>query len=222
VACCGGRFIIEAFVKVTREQSKDMSNTNGPTNDGEEVAFPRAEVVVAALTFFSLIICGLCSLIYCFTLLREKQALADEEGDVEAQEIEEERIRIRKEYISKGLNVKEWVPDDLPVESTEGDEGDIPPSGETLEVPQPLEPSMNSSPASCAMGSEDCDSSVAGDEETDGCAICLSQFKPQQLVCESNNSSCQHIFHKDCMVDWLMKDNGSCPMCREVYLIKTV
>jgi hypothetical protein len=209
-----------------------MSNTNGPTDDGEEVAFPRAEVVVAALTFFSLIICGLCSLIYCFALLREKQAVAEEEGGVEAQEREEEMIRIRKESISNGLNVKEWMPDDLPVESVGGDQGDTPPSVKMVEAPQPPEPPINSSPASCAMGSDDCDA-VAGDdhcdslageeeEETDGCAICLSQFKPQQLVCESNNASCQHVFHKDCMVDWLMKQSDSCPMCREVYLTKAV
>jgi hypothetical protein len=185
-----------------------MSDTNG-----------RAEVVVAALTFISLILCGLCSLIYCYALLREKQTLAEEEGDVEAQVSEEEKM----ESILKGLNVKEWVPDDLPVESTGGDEGGTPPSEETVEVPQPPEVSINSSPASCAMGSDDCDS-LAGEEEeeTDGCAICLSQFKTQQLVCESNNSSCKHIFHKDCIVDWLMKDNGSCPMCREVYLTKAV
>jgi hypothetical protein len=209
-----------------------MSNTNGPTNDGEEVAFPRAEVVVATVTFLTLIMCGLGSLIYCYALLRDKEALAEDEGDVETQEIDEERKRIRKESISKGLNVKEWMPNDLPVESTGGDEGDAPPSQETVEVPQPPEPPINSSPASCAMGSDDCDS-VAGDddcdslageeaEETDGCAICLSEFKPQQLVCESNNSSCQHIFHKDCMVDWLMKNHDECPMCREVYLIKAV
>jgi hypothetical protein len=200
-----------------------MSNTNVPTNeasddDGDE---RFASLVVSALTFVSLTVCGLCSLLYCFYLLREKQALleAEVEEEVAAQESEEER----RVNIAKGLNVKEWVPDDAPVEeSTEGDE-DTPPSGETVEAPQPAAPPINTAPASCVMlGSDDCEP-LAGveEEEMAGCAICLSHFKPQQLVCESNNASCQHVFHKDCMVDWLMKHQDSCPMCREVYLLKT-
>jgi hypothetical protein len=115
----------------------------------------------------------------------------------------------------------EWVPDDAPVvQSTESDQ-DNPPSGEAVEASQPPAPLINSSLVSCAMGSDDCKSS-AGEGEIADCAICLSHFKPQQLVCESNNSSCQHVFHKDCMVDWLMKKHNDCPLCREVYLIKAV
>jgi hypothetical protein len=34
-------------------------------------------------------------------------------------------------------------------------------------------------------------------------------------VCESNNPLCRHIFHKDCMVDWLTKLHVDCPTCRE-------
>jgi hypothetical protein len=204
-----------------------MSNTNEPTNDGGDVAFPQAEVVVAALTFFSLIVCGLCSLIYCFALLREKNARAEEEENGgEAHEREEERIRIRKESISIGLNVKEWTPVDLPVELSEGHQDTPAPLQEMVEAPQSPAPPIISSPASCAIGSDDCDDcdSLVGEEETAGCAICLSQFEAKQLVCESNNSSCRHVFHKDCMVDWLMKqtENSTCPMCREVYLIKAV
>jgi hypothetical protein len=202
-----------------------MSSTNEPTNDGEEVAFPRAEGVVTTLTFFSLTICGLCSLIYCIALLREeKRARAEEEADGgEAHESEEERIRIRKESISNGLNVREWTPDDLSVELTQGDQDTSAPSGEMLEIPQSPALPINLSPVSCAIGSDDCDSLAEEEEEMAGCAICLSQFKSQQLVCESNNSSCQHVFHKDCMVDWLMKQTeNTCPMCREVYLVKAV
>jgi hypothetical protein len=128
---------------------------------------------------------------------------------------EEEGIRKRKESLSNRLIVKEW-----PVESNAGYQ-DIPtPSGEANEAQPPQSPRINSSSASCAMGSEDCDS-LTGEEEIAGCAICLSSFKPQQLVCESNNTSCRHVFHKDCMVDWLIKYHDSCPMCREIYLLKT-
>jgi hypothetical protein len=114
--------------------------------------------------------------------------------------------------LSDGLNVEKWMPDDPQVESTEGDQ-DTPPSGETVEASQsPISP-INSSPASCAMGTDDCEQDMAG------CAIYVCHFKPKQLVRESNNALCQRVFHKDCMVDWRMNHNDSCPMCREVYLL---
>jgi hypothetical protein len=153
-------------------------------------------------------------------MVEEDEASQDERG--------EEKRRMRKESVLTELNVKEWSLDNTPaVESTEGDEAtpqDTPPSGEvTGEAPQPPTPvpPINSSLASCAIGSDDCESSV-DEEEMAGCAICLSHFKPQQLVCESNNSLCQHVFHKECMVDWLTNHHDNCPMCREVYLLKTV
>jgi hypothetical protein len=179
---------------------------------------------VLTLIFIPVLACGLCLLPTYFAFLREKQALAEEEGEKAARENKkEERRRKLKDAISNGLNVKEWVQDDPQTESTGGDEGDTPPSEEVVEALKPQEPPINSSPASCAMGSDDFDS-VAGDEEGEmaGCAICLSSFKPQQLVCESNNPSCRHIFHKDCMVNWLMKNHDNCPMCREVYLLPVV
>jgi hypothetical protein len=54
------------------------------------------------------------------------------------------------------------------------------------------------------------------------CAICLNGLKKGQLVCESNNGSCQHIFHKDCMIGWLTtKAHDECPICRAKYLVET-
>jgi hypothetical protein len=196
--------------------------------DGAEDAFPpptKVNDVVLGLIAFSLVISVLCLMAVINARLREKReklALQEEtEENVASQERKEERKRKLKEFISNGLIVKEWVPDDAPVvQSTESDQ-DNPPSGEAVEASQPPAPLINSSLVSCAMGSDDCKSS-AGEGEIADCAICLSHFKPQQLVCESNNSSCQHVFHKDCMVDWLMKKHNDCPLCREVYLIKAV
>jgi hypothetical protein len=56
----------------------------------------------------------------------------------------------------------------------------------------------------------------------DGSRLC---YMPKSLqapttVCESNNPLCRHIFHKDCMVDWLTKLHDDCPTCREVYLLQ--
>jgi hypothetical protein len=193
-----------------------MSDPNEPTNTAE---------LDVALTIVSLMVFGLCSLLFIFSFIfgicRKEANLLEAEANAPSQESIEERTRERKEIISNGLIVKEWSRDDLPVESTGGDQDTPVPSQETAEASLPPAPRDKSSPTSCAIGSEDFDFLVR-EEETAGCAICLSQFKPQQLVCESNNSSCQHTFHKDCMIDWLMKDHDDCPMCREVYLLKII
>ena len=56
----------------------------------------------------------------------------------------------------------------------------------------------------------------------EGCAICLVVFEEGDVVCESNNASCRHVFHKDCMIDWLIR-HSRCPICREHYLfVETV
>jgi hypothetical protein len=180
---------------------------------------------VVALTIFPLLGFGLLWLTVMFAINCKQRAHVEE--DVAAQESKEERIRHLKEAISNGLNLKEWVPDDPPLEPAEGDQ-DIPaPSGEAVRVrgphsPATASPIKSSFPEACTMGSDDCEP-LAGEEEMAGCAICLNHFKPEQLVCESNNPSCRHVFHKDCMVYWLMKKHDNCPMCREVYLlVKTV
>jgi hypothetical protein len=218
---------INAFLESQENQPTFMWNSSGATNatccDAEEAFLPHAQINVVGLIVFSFLLFGLCFVIAVFASLRDKRAShqAQVEADVASHERKEERKRIRKEFILNGLIVSEWVSDDALVESTTGGQ-DTPPSGEeAADAPQPPAPPTNSTSASCVMGSDDCES-LAEEDEMAGCAICLSHFRPQQLVCKSNNSSCQHVFHKDCMVDWLMKRHESCPMCREVYLLKTV
>jgi hypothetical protein len=226
----------QCILKLTQENQTTMSRiyrvprtTNTTRSDGGEGAPGlQSGVNVIALIVASSCVLLLCAIFVFFARYIEKTAaLQQAEQDAESQDTtssEEEMKRKRKESISNGLHVKEWVPDDPPAKSTEGDQ-DTPPSGEAVEAPAPQTqeaPPINSSPTSCVMGSDDCES-VVGGEEMAGCAICLSHFKPQQLVCESTNSSCQHVFHKDCMVDWLMlKHHDTCPMCREIYLLITV
>jgi hypothetical protein len=208
----------------TNMPNSTLSTSAGCCDGGDYNVFSIIEIFV--------LVVGLCSLIISFlVLLREKQALQAQleedvaEEDVASQDRKEEMrsdsTRNRMAFILNGLIVKEWVPpNDQLVESMEGHQDNPVLSGEAVEASQPPAIEINSSLVSCAIGSDDCES-LAGEEEMAGCAICLSHFKPQQLVCESNNSSCRHIFHKDCMIDWLTKNHDDCPMCREVYLPQT-
>jgi hypothetical protein len=49
--------------------------------------------------------------------------------------------------------------------------------------------------------------------ENDECSICLHGYDAGQTVCVAKTTSCDHIFHQDCIEEWL-KDHDNCPMCR--------
>jgi hypothetical protein len=43
------------------------------------------------------------------------------------------------------------------------------------------------------------------------CAICLEEFKRNDIIKEFYK--CRHIFHKDCLKNWLKRSNA-CPLCK--------
>ncbi|KAI1285896.1 E3 ubiquitin-protein ligase [Halotydeus destructor] len=43
------------------------------------------------------------------------------------------------------------------------------------------------------------------------CAICLEQYRKDQLVC---GLPCGHNYHEACIMSWLFRDNHCCPKCR--------
>ena len=51
------------------------------------------------------------------------------------------------------------------------------------------------------------------DKEVDSCVICLEEFNDQSQVAELNCSN-KHIFHVNCLQEWVAKYDV-CPMCRE-------
>lgn len=48
---------------------------------------------------------------------------------------------------------------------------------------------------------------------TDECSICLQSYNPGQTICLAKNPLCKHVFHHDCIEEWL-KDHSDCPLCR--------
>ena len=66
---------------------------------------------------------------------------------------------------------------------------------------------------------EDDDTSHSSDDKDplQSCSICFLKFNKEEVVCQSNDSACQHIYHKECMESWLLK-HDQCPICRRPYL----
>lgn len=54
------------------------------------------------------------------------------------------------------------------------------------------------------------------------CAICISGYESGIDIVWSSNRLCEHVFHQDCMEQWLMKLKTSegplCPCCRRDFL----
>lgn len=49
------------------------------------------------------------------------------------------------------------------------------------------------------------------------CDICLLDYEVGDEVAWSRNINCVHVFHKDCILDWLVR-KSTCPNCRTDYL----
>lgn len=58
--------------------------------------------------------------------------------------------------------------------------------------------------------------SEIGDRGTT-CDICLLEFQVGEDIAWSPNLECSHAFHKDCVLDWLVR-KPTCPSCRSDYL----
>ncbi len=49
------------------------------------------------------------------------------------------------------------------------------------------------------------------------CPICMESYRTNDEIAWSRNKDCQHAFHLDCIMGWLL-EHDSCPMCRNEYL----
>jgi hypothetical protein len=47
------------------------------------------------------------------------------------------------------------------------------------------------------------------------CEICLDDFVADDTIAWSGNEACHHVYHKDCLLEWLAQGrSGACPICR--------
>lgn len=53
------------------------------------------------------------------------------------------------------------------------------------------------------------------------CAICLANFCSGDVVAVSHHKRCSHIYHHDCIFEWLLKSND-CPCCRRKFLFPPI
>jgi Ring finger domain len=53
------------------------------------------------------------------------------------------------------------------------------------------------------------------------CVICLEAYKPGEIVVWSSapQSTCQHVYHRDCITNYLIRvEGGTCPCCRQAFI----
>ena len=69
--------------------------------------------------------------------------------------------------------------------------------------------------SSAAGGGSTCDPKR---EVPNLCCICLTDYQSGQEIAWSSNWSCRHVFHKSCLMPWLIK-TLRCPVCRQSFLV---
>jgi len=53
----------------------------------------------------------------------------------------------------------------------------------------------------------------------DECCICLECYTVGETICAPKATECNHVFHEECIHEWIKRGNDKCPLCR-VELLK--
>lgn len=134
----------------------------------------------------------------------EKQTMEDDQshdrdGHKELEEEESEVVEVNSDSSRVQLSDNDRIAN---MEDDDGNEHDI----ETGKVPSDPK---NASNTCLTIGLSEIEKSC--------CDICMMDYEVGDVVSQSRNVNCDHIFHKDCILDWMQKKH-SCPCCRRNYL----
>ncbi|KAL3938043.1 MAG: hypothetical protein SGBAC_006966 [Bacillariaceae sp.] len=57
-------------------------------------------------------------------------------------------------------------------------------------------------------------------EDEDCCCICLERYAEGDVICttKQKQGDCNHIFHKECLFEWIKQNHDCCPLCRVVLI----
>jgi hypothetical protein len=166
--------------------------------------------------FVSFLLFSLLAIIFCFLVAAARDRNSQVNANVAV--LEGKVDAAGAELVEQHLVVREWK---IEVEGnhdcSETGSFEHCPCEESRSISESRSPRTDESETDEEIG----EAPVALDDENDLvlCPICLAPFICHEKVCESNNVSCPHVFHKGCMVPWLKKHNH-CPVCRHTYLLE--
>ena len=63
------------------------------------------------------------------------------------------------------------------------------------------------------------DVSLEDDEDSEMCAVCICPYEEGDIRVFSKH--CSHVFHKECIFEWLIKGRNECPCCRKDMVTKS-
>mmetsp|Transcript_13586 Transcript_13586/g.20627 ORF Transcript_13586/g.20627 Transcript_13586/m.20627 type:complete len:313 (+) Transcript_13586:110-1048(+) len=170
-------------------------------SDGTGSNVDVTQIIAGSMVFLILIV--MCLVIAYLTLRRKRRI---------ARETEEDRVRAREEAISRLIRRKKEAEEIVLTMTLDSDEAGSGNSG-SEDSRRRLTQTSSSSSLSSTRNIVAEGISKIGTE----CSICFQEFEDGNLVAFSHNPHCTHFFHKECIVDWLARDDR-CPTCRRDYL----
>ncbi|KAL2620065.1 hypothetical protein R1flu_000270 [Riccia fluitans] len=85
-------------------------------------------------------------------------------------------------------------------------------SARSLMGPPEFEVDCTCSPEQIRESLKEIQFTAMRDSEDDGCSICLSEFLDGESLYVI--PKCNHLFHKACLNQWLLRNKTTCPICR--------
>jgi hypothetical protein len=134
---------------------------------------------------------------------------------------EEERIEARKAFIERSLlSKKVIVAQALPPPAEAEPEIVVEPSpiDQDNKTKAGTKTPMEALQAKSDLVIRKVQGDTPGDEDENTCAICWMEYQDDEDICYSQNAECGHVFHRDCIQEWLIQ-HDECPCCRNNYLL---